>query len=116
MNQEKLILCYIPCPNEALAKKIATTLVEEKLAACCNIIPGIKSIYFWDETIQEDSELILIAKTIKTNFAKIEKRVTELHPYDCPCIAALDLVDINDSYREWITRSLRGSVVAWRRR
>lgn len=106
MTQEQLILCYITCPSEDLAKKIARALIEEKLAACCNIIPGIKSIYFWEGNIQEDSEVILIAKTIKDNFAKIKKRVTELHSYECPCIAALDLVDINSAYREWIRSSV----------
>jgi periplasmic divalent cation tolerance protein len=81
---------YITCKNKAEAKKIAIFLVKKRLAACCNIFP-IESIYWWRSKIVKDKEVVLIVKTLKKNFKKIEKEVKRLHSYTVPCILEISI-------------------------
>jgi len=71
------------------ARKIAHTLVEEQLVACVNIIPNIESVYRWKGRIEEDSEYVLIAKTVDDNVKKTIKRIEQIHTYDLPDIIVL---------------------------
>lgn len=102
-----MILFYIPCPDKTSAEKIARNLLEEKLVGCANIIPGMESMYWWEGKIETSSEYILILKTVKTSDAqeRITKRVLELHPYQIPCVMALPVLGINDSYKKWLEES-----------
>ena len=104
-----MILFYIPCPDQAVAEKISRTLLEEKLIACSNIIPGMKSMYWWEGKIETSSEYILILKTLERSDAHklIEKRVQELHPYSVPCVIQLPVAAINDSFKNWLEESLK---------
>jgi len=79
---------YLTAPSFEVAQTIGRTLVEERLAACVNIVPGMHSIYRWQSKIETAVEVVLIAKSRSALFEAIEKRVRELHPYDCPCIVA----------------------------
>lgn len=99
-----MILFYIPCPDKATAAQIAQTLLEEKLIGCANIIPGMESMYWWDQKIETSSEHILILKVLKTPDAQttITKRVEELHPYSTPCIMTLPVLGINPAYKKWL--------------
>jgi periplasmic divalent cation tolerance protein len=74
-EHSKFRLVYCTVPNMETAKKIATTLIEEKLAACCNIIPGVLSIYPWEKKIQSDNELLLILKSKENLFKVLEERM-----------------------------------------
>lgn len=103
----EFLFCYIPCPTENLAKSIAVQLVTEKLAACTNIFLGAKSIYVWDSTLHEDTEVILIAKTTKKLFPNLEKKVIEMHDYECPCIIALNISEMNEAYAGWFLRQVQ---------
>ncbi len=102
-----LALFYIPCPDQATAEKISRTLLEEKLIGCANIIPGMTSMYWWDEKIETSSEYILILKTSKSSDALniLEKRILELHPYSVPCVMRLPVAAINESYKKWLEES-----------
>ncbi len=104
MNTE-FLFCYIPCPSEELAITIAKELVTNKLAACANILPSVKSIYMWNSVLQEDTEVILIAKTSKEVFPSLEKKVLEMHDYECPCIIALNISEMNEAYATWFLQS-----------
>ncbi|MDR1168778.1 MAG: divalent-cation tolerance protein CutA [Heliobacteriaceae bacterium] len=95
----ELILCTVA--NEENAKLIARTLVEEKLAACVNISTPLTSIYFWKDKIVEDAELLLIIKTKKQLFKKIENRVKELHTYEVPEIISLEVKEGSKEYLDW---------------
>ncbi|MBV28198.1 MAG: divalent-cation tolerance protein CutA [Alphaproteobacteria bacterium] len=95
---------YITAGSESEARAIAAALVEERLAACVNIIPGMRSIYHWEGKIEETDETILIAKTIKNSVPAIIGRVRELHSYDCPCVASLSIEDGNPQYLDWLAR------------
>lgn len=96
------IVVLITTPNMNEARKISKTLVEEKLAACCNIVEKVNSIYFWKDKIEDDSESLIIVKTKKDSFPKLVKRVKELHKYTVPEIIAIPIIDGSDSYLSWI--------------
>lgn len=101
--------CVIYCsvPNDFTANLIATTLVDESLAACVNIIPNITSVYKWDGAVQTDNELLLMIKTQKTLFKDVENRIKELHEYTTPEIIALPIVDGSQDYQNWIVNATK---------
>ena len=100
------ILVYITTSGKDESKNIGYTLVEEKLAACVNIIPSIESIYLWKGKIEEDNESILIAKTKAENIDKIIKRVKEIHSYETPAILAIPIIEGSKDYLEYINDEL----------
>jgi periplasmic divalent cation tolerance protein len=101
-----MIVIYITCKNKAEAKKIGLYLVKKRLAACCNIFP-IESIYWWRGRIVKDREVVLIVKTLKKNFKKIEKEVKKLHSYTIPCIFSLNISQVYSKYLQWLKRETK---------
>jgi periplasmic divalent cation tolerance protein len=101
-----MVFVYITCKNRKEARKIGEVLVKEKLVACVNYFP-IESIYFWDGKMTDDKEFVLLAKTVKKNFSKLEERVKELHSYEVPCIVALPIAKINKKYGDWAKRQTK---------
>ena len=95
----RVVICNCPV---AKAGEIAKTLVQEKIAACVNIIPGVKSFYFWEGKLCEDEESTLLIKLRKSDFSVLEKRINELHPYDVPEIVALNVTDVNGPYCDFV--------------
>jgi periplasmic divalent cation tolerance protein len=98
----KLILAYITTKDEHQAQEIGSKLVEEHLAACVNIISGMHSIYWWQGSLCNDNETILIAKTRETLFEAIVERVKELHTYSVPCIISIPIKEGNPAYLHWL--------------
>jgi periplasmic divalent cation tolerance protein len=92
--------------SEPEAKTIARTLVEERLAACVNIIPGLTSIYRWEEKITEDRELLLVIKTQGQKVAALCERIVHLHSYAVPEVIALPIADGSARYLEWLDSCL----------
>ncbi|GAA5132507.1 divalent-cation tolerance protein CutA [Thalassotalea piscium] len=101
----QLILCT--CPNEQVAKEIATCLVEEKLAACVTLLPNVTSVYRWQEKVECQNEVQLIIKTKKDKFNQLSDRINVLHPYDVPEIVAVNVHQGNLQYLNWISESLK---------
>ena len=93
---------YITTSGNEESKKIGNTLVEEKLAACVNIIPSIESIYLWKGQIENDEESLLIAKTKIKTINKIIKRVKEIHSYDTPAILAIPIIEGSKDYLDYL--------------
>ena len=93
---------YTTIDNIQDARKIAKALVEEQLVACVNIIPNIESIYRWRGEIEEDSEFVLIIKTVDDNVEKTIQRIKELHSYELPDVIALPVIGGLKEYLEYI--------------
>lgn len=98
----KFILAYITTKNIAEAKRIGKRLVEERLAACVNILPGMQSIYRWQGKIESTRECVLIVKTRATLVRKLTARVTQLHSYTCPCVLILPISGGHDVFLKWL--------------
>ena len=92
----------VTASSEPEAKTIARALVEGRLAACINIIPGLTSIYRWEEKICEDRELLLVIKTRGQKVAALRERIVHLHSYAVPEVIALPIADGSPCYLEWL--------------
>lgn len=93
-------------PDEAVAAQLARALVEGKLAACVNIVGGMRSLYWWDGALHDDAEVLLLCKTDGERLDELTRTLTELHPYDCPEVVALPVAGGNAAYLSWITDTL----------
>jgi len=100
-------LILTTCPDEQVAKTIAQHLVQEKLAACVNIIPNLISVYSWEDEIQCTNEVQLFIKTSSEKFALLNARINELHPYEVVEVIALNIQQGDIPYLNWITESLK---------
>lgn len=96
------IVVLITASGEDEAAKISRALVEERLAACVNIIKGIRSIYQWQGKIEDESEVLMMAKTQRHLFLSLSKKVKELHTYTVPEILALPIVEGSAEYLDWL--------------
>lgn len=96
------IMVYCTIDTADNAKNIAKSLVQEKLAACVNILPSVYSIYKWENEVTEDSEFLLLIKTKKDLFDKLKNRITELHPYSIPEIIGVDISYCSEAYLSWL--------------
>ncbi|MFO1188692.1 MAG: divalent-cation tolerance protein CutA [Alphaproteobacteria bacterium] len=96
-------LVYMTASSDEEALRIGRALVGERLAACVNVIPGMRSIYWWDGRIQDDQETVLIAKTRTDLIAALTERVKALHSYAVPCVVALPITAGNKAYLDWLT-------------
>ena len=97
-----LCFCYVTTGSKEEAVRIGRALVEERLAACVNVLDGAHSIYRWQGATREASEAVLIAKTREVLMPRLTERVKALHGYDCPCIVALPITDGNPAYLAWL--------------
>ena len=91
-----MTLVYITCKDEEEAVKISKRLLEKRLIACSNMHP-IRSMYWWNKKIQDEKEVVIIAKTLEKNYNKIKEEVAKMHSYDVPCILKID-AEANESY------------------
>lgn len=96
-----LMLCLSTCPDTETAAAIAGRLVEERLAACVNLLPGVRSIYRWQGTIEDASEVQLLIKTTRGHLPALRQRLVELHPYEVPELLALAVADGLPDYLAW---------------
>jgi periplasmic divalent cation tolerance protein len=96
------IVVLVTCGAEEEAVKIAHSLVENRLAACVNLISPIRSIYRWEGKIWDEKEWLLIIKTQKQRFEELEKKVKSLHSYSVPEIMGLPIVEGSASYLKWL--------------
>lgn len=98
---------YVTCPDIEVARLISRDLIENKFAACTNILPGMESHYVWDGNYQQDKEVVLLIKSVENQFDNIQKRVSTLHPYKLPCVLALKVAQGSLDYLKWVTDSCR---------
>lgn len=100
MTDLVVVLCTVP--DEETGTSLARTLVDERLVACVNMVPWLRSIYSWQGKIQDDGEVLLFLKTPGSRFGALRERLAALHPYDVPEIVALRAADCHGPYLDWV--------------
>jgi len=104
-NSEPLLVLMTAASKEE-ATRLAGMLVSAHLAACVQILPEMESVYRWKGTIERASEVLLLAKTVRSKFAALEREVRQLHSYETPEIIAVPIIEGSVPYLEWLTRSV----------
>lgn len=95
-------MVFCTCPNREAASALARELVIQRLAACCNVIEGVSSVYRWESRIQEDPEVLLLAKTSRERFSALQRSIRKHHPYELPEILAVPVDAGLPGYLEWV--------------
>jgi periplasmic divalent cation tolerance protein len=101
------IIVLTTAGSDEQADSIASALVEEKLAACVNVIGGVKSVYRWKGEIEKDNERLLVIKTTEDLFDAVRRRIRELHSYELPEVIALPISDGDPDYLAWLCGEVR---------
>src|SRR5690606_8194408 len=101
------VLMYVTTSGEEEAARIARTLVEERLVACANILPPVRSFYWWEGELQDDREVVFVAKTTAGLVPRDIQRVKELHSYQVPAILALPILEGNAVFLQWVRQECR---------
>ena len=104
-----VMFVYATAGDAAEAQRIGRAVVEERLAACANVIDGVRSVYWWQDAVQEAGEAVLVLKTTDDRLGALIARVKDLHSYDCPCIEALPVVAGNQGFLDWVANETHGS-------
>jgi periplasmic divalent cation tolerance protein len=103
-NDVLVVLCTAPDAQEGA--RLAHLLVEGRAAACVNVVPGLRSIYRWQDEVHDDGEVMLIAKTDQRRLALLTDLVESHHPYDCPEVVALPVLGGLPAYLAWVVDAL----------
>ena len=106
---EDVRVCLVTAPDPDVAQRIARALVDEQLAACVNIVPGVRSIYRWQGALNDDAELLLIVKTTQARLAALAERLAVLHPYALPELVALTPSGGSERYFDWVRAEVKGT-------
>ena len=102
----EVLIVYTAFASEADAARVARTLVEERLVACANLIPGARSIYRWKEGVQDEREVVVLMKTRKQDWTALLSRLHELHPYETPECVAVRIAAGAPKYMAWLDEAL----------
>ena len=97
-----LRMVYVTAPDSMTAAELVRQLLEENLVACGNILDGVRSLYRWKGEICDDSEVLVVLKTVETVVERLTQRVVELHPYDCPEVLAVAVSEGHQDYISWV--------------
>ena len=96
------VLVYMTAADREEAERLARMLVEQRLAACCNIIDPMQAVFRWEDAVQAGPETVLLAKTRQELLEQLTDAVVDAHSYDCPCVVALPIVGGNPQFLRWI--------------
>ena len=102
---EEVLVILTTWPDAEAAREAGRTLVEEKLAACANIVPGVESIYRWEGKVETSAEVLMILKTTIARYQMLETRIRALHSYELPEIVSLRVTDGLPAYLRWVEQS-----------
>jgi periplasmic divalent cation tolerance protein len=100
------IVVLSTCASAEEAGRIAHYLVEKRLAACVNVIPGVRSVYRWKDAIEDQEEVLLFIKTSRALMEELRGEMERLHSYEVPEVIALQVVDGSERYLAWMTKEL----------
>lgn len=100
------IVALSTCGSAEEAEAIARRLVEQKLAACVNVLPGVRSIYHWKGAVEDSAEVLLVIKSSRALFQELRAELEKIHSYEVPELIALPVVDGAEPYLAWMEREL----------
>ncbi|MFO1458986.1 MAG: divalent-cation tolerance protein CutA [Verrucomicrobiota bacterium] len=111
-------LVLVTAPDLATARRLATAALESRMVACANLIPGVESHYWWNDTLESASEILIVFKTLETHIAGLERVIHAEHPYDTPEFLVLPVQAGSRRYLDWIAASVQppGGTVRRRKR
>jgi periplasmic divalent cation tolerance protein len=101
-SEADIQVVLVTAPDIDVATRIAGALVEERLAACVNLVPGVRSIYRWNGRVENDSEVLMIIKTRADRSVELTERVRALHPYDTPEVVLIPVAGGSRDYLDWV--------------
>lgn len=101
-DPDGVYLSYCTCPSAEVAEELARALVSERLAACVNILTGVRSVYRWGGQLETESEVLLLVKTRAARLDALIGRIEALHPYEVPEVIACPITAGNDNYLDWV--------------
>lgn len=97
------VVIMVTAPSEEAAEAVAKPIVQEGLAACVNVVPGLRSLYIWKGELCDDSEVLLIVKSRRSFVDRVVRRVKELHTYEVPEVIALPIIAGSEDYLNWMS-------------
>jgi len=100
------IVVLSTCASPLEAQRVARALVEKRLAACVNVMPGVQSVYHWKEAVEESEEVLLVIKSSRALFSQLRGEIERLHSYELPEVIAIPIVDGSEGYLTWLDREL----------
>jgi periplasmic divalent cation tolerance protein len=102
-ERNNLVLFLVTAPDGRCAEALARTLLEERLVACVNIIPGLRSLYSWEGKVRASDEVLLLLKARRADIGTVTERVRGLHPYEVPEVIAADISGGLQAYLDWVS-------------
>jgi periplasmic divalent cation tolerance protein len=105
-------LVYVTAPSLEEAERLARLAVEARLAACANILPTVRSLYWWQGTLETADEVVLLLKTTEALTGALTEALVAAHSYDCPCVVALPIAAGNPDFLDWIAKETMGGTPA----
>jgi periplasmic divalent cation tolerance protein len=106
MMPAEVLVVLVTAPSLADGQAIARALVSERLAACVNVVPGVRSVFFWEGQLQEEDEALLLIKTRRARYEALQRRILGLHPYSVPEVLALPVEAGSPRYLAWVGESV----------
>jgi periplasmic divalent cation tolerance protein len=98
-------IVHCTCPDAVTADRIATALVDEGLAACVNVLPGVRAVYRWQGAVEHADEVLLLAKTTAGRLVALTARICQLHPYELPEVVAVEAAGGSPAYLAWVAEA-----------
>lgn len=98
----ELVLVVTTAPDAEVAETLVRNLLEERLIACANLLPGLTSVFRWQERVEREPEVLILMKTARTRVEPLFERISQLHPYDVPEMVALSVEAVSRAYCEWV--------------
>ena len=103
----EMLMVFVTCESKTQAEGIASKIVGEQLAACVNVVPGVRSCYVWEGNLTWSQEVLLVIKTTRAGFERLERRVRELHSYEVPEVLGVKVEVGFEKYVRWINDGVR---------
>ena len=102
----EIVIVFVTVPGLREGRRISKAVLTSRLAACVNVIPGIQSMYQWKGKIVQEKEAMLVLKTTRPRYRKLEQKIKQLHPYEVPEVIAIPMICGSSQYIEWVTKEV----------